>query len=615
MSRFDDEIRDASRQLAREAMPESLLDESLEPTGGWQAAGRRVGAAIGAVGLVLVVGWLAGRIGLPVAADGSPGIQPSSSAIASICEDIPRTGAYSLGLYRVFFPCADGSGLVSTWRIVGIPIQGEEELVASAVRDLLNGPNAQEQEAGMVPVAAPDGGRELLIGVDLQPDGLAVVDLSSKAADAKLMPAFREAVRATALALDAVTAVELRLAGDCGQFFALFGAPCDHLAEPLALTTDCPVVTPRALPDGDSVGAGLTAARPYPEQPNTVSWGSGGDTVTERIGQPGGDAFPVDGETMALPFLDGQASVDRAEFSWVDSGCPYFVSVPDRSGAFAQDYSTLFGSGTASQPSATPLPEAPYGNASTEADGIRITLRLDQTGTSFGERVWADVTVENIGSDVVHWGHSGSCAWPAGVQLTTDAVLPGYGAEWPGEAGILKRITIDDPDVWLFGFVPEAMVDFEGNWGCTSDLVPDEILPGERLSHRFAWDTVGINGMPPPGGRYVAESVFAYQGRGDVDGDADPFRKRVGVQVSLDVEGPSREYVSPGEAVDLLLADETFIQLLADNPRTQWNSSTLRWVAESWQLEIAQEVPYDPLVATVDAITGAVSGVEVRPRS
>jgi hypothetical protein len=362
---------------------------------------------------------------------------------------------------------------------------------------------------------------------------------------------------------------------------------------------------------------GSTAPRPHPVEPNTVSWGSGEDTVTERIGSRGDDHFVLKGETMELPSLDGVASVDRPEFEWVANGCPYHVTIPStgrRGGAFAQDYSTLFADATAGEPSATPVPDAPYGTASAEADGIRITLALDRTETSFGTRVWADVTVENTGTDVVHWGHSGSCAWPAGVHLTTDAEPPSYGAEWPGEAGILKRITVDDPDMLGYGFVPEVAVDVEGNWGCTSDLVPDEIKPGGRLSARFAWDTIGTNGMPPAAGRYIAESVFTYAGRGDVSPDADPFGKRVGVQVSLDVQGPDREYVSPGEALDLLLSDATFIRLLADNPRTQWNSSTLRWDDEAWHLEIAQESPHGSVVGTVDAITGAVSDVRVESR-
>ncbi|HEX6128202.1 MAG TPA: GerMN domain-containing protein [Candidatus Limnocylindria bacterium] len=611
MSQFDDEIRAASRQLAREPMPDGLLDESFETDERRPRTFMLVGMSLAAIGLVLAVGWLAGRFGPQLPAGGS--IAPSSSAPAATCGDLPAIDARSTE-YRVFFPCADGSGLGSAARTG--PAMTDDERLASAIRDLLDGPNAEEAGAGMAPVA-PAGSGGWLVSVVLQSDGLAVVDLSGDAAGAGLERVFLDAVRATALDQLAVTAVELRLAGKCEQLFALFGRPCDHLAEPLALSTDCPVVTPGGLPQGDSVMMGSTAPRPHPVEPNVVSWGSGEDTVTERIGSRGDDRFALEGETMALPSLDGVTSADRPEFEWVANGCPYLVTMPatsGRGGAFAQDYSTLFADATPGEPSATPVPTAPYGTASVESDGIRITLSLDRTETSLGARVWAEVTVENIGPDVVHWGHSSSCDWPAGVHLTTDAEPPEYGAKWPGEAGVLKGITVDDPDQLRYGFVPEAAVDFEGNWGCTSDLVPDEILPGERLSARFAWDTIGTNGMPPPGGRYVAESVFGYQGRGDVPADADPFGKQVGAQVSLDVQGPDQDYLAPGEALDLLLSDATFIQLLADNPRTQWNRSTLRWVDESWHLVIEQETPHGSIVGTVDAISGEVSDVRVEPR-
>jgi hypothetical protein len=611
MSRFDDEIRAASRQLAREPMPDGLLDESFEPDERRPRAAMLAGTILAGVGLVLAVGWLAGRVGPQLALGES--VVPSPSGLATTCTHLPAMNARSTE-YRVFFPCADGSGLGSGPRIG--PAMSGDEMVASAVRDLLDGPNEDEEGAGMAPVA-PAGSGSWLVSVVLQADGLAVIDLSNDAAGAGLDPAFLDAVRATALDQAAVTAVELRLAGDCAQLFALFGMPCDHLAEPLALDTDCPVVTPRGLPQGDSVMMGSTAPRPHPVEPNTVSWGAGEDTVTERIGRRSGDRFAIAGETMELASLDGVTSIDRPEFEWVANGCPYLVTLPGtegRGGGFAQDYSTLFADATAAEPSATPLPDAPYGTASAEADGIRITLTLDRTETSFGTRVWAEVTVENIGTDVVHWGHSTSCDWPAGVHLLTDARPPEYGADWPGEAGILKRITVDRPDLLGYGFVPEYAVDIEGNWGCTSDLVPDEVQPGQRLSARFAWDTLGTNGMPPAGGRYTAESVFAYQGRGDVSAETDYFGKRVAVEVSLDVEGPDQDYLAPGEAVDRLLADATFIQLLADNPRHQWNSSTLRWADRAWHLVIEQESPHGSIMGTVDASSGAVSDVRVESR-
>jgi hypothetical protein len=611
MSQFDEEIRAASRQLASEPMPDGLLDESFGPDERRPRARMLAWTGLAAIGLVLAVGWLVGRIGPPPPIGESAA--PSPSALAATCPELPETNARSTE-YRVFFPCADGSGLGSGPRVG--PLMTQEERVASAVRDLLDGPNAAEKAAGMAAVA-PATSSAWLIGVELQADGLAIVDLSSDAAEAGLESPFLDAVRATALDQPAVTAVELRLAGDCEQLFALFGRPCDHMAEPLALSTDCPVVTPGGLPQGDSVMMGSIAPRLHPVEPNTVSWGAGENTVTERIGQRGEDRFAIAGETIELPFLDGVSSVDRPEFEWVANGCPYLVTMPattGRGGAFAQDYSTLFTDATVVEPSTAPGPAAPYGSASMEADGIRITLTLDRTETSFGTRVWAEASVENIGTDVIHWGHSGSCVWPAGVQLTTEAAPSNYGASWPGEAGILKRITVDDPDRERYGFVPEFAVDSPRSWGCTSDLVPDEIQPGERLSARFAWDTIGTNEMPPPGGRYTAESVFAYAGRGDLPADADYFGKRVAVRVSLDVQGPNQAYLAPGEALDRLLSDATFIQLLADNPRTQWNSSTLRWVDESWHLLVEQESPHGSIVGTVDAISGKVSEVGVEPR-
>jgi hypothetical protein len=606
MSRFDDEIRSASQQLAREAMPEALLDESLEPIRRQPRAAWLTGAAVAAVALVLVVGWLAGRSGLRLATDESP----SPSAIVATCADLPAINARSTE-YRVYFPCAHGNGLGSGTRVG--PAMTGSLLLESAVRDLLNGPNGNELDAGVTAVAPPNSGA-LLVSVSLQADGLAIVDLADEAAAAGLQPSFVDAMRATALDQAAVTAVQLRMSGDCEDLFALFGAACDDLAEPIALATDCPVVTPGGLPQGDIVMGGTFTGRPHPAEANTVSWGAGDDTVTERVGEPGGELFPIDGQTMPLPSLDGVTAADGSAFTWVASGCPYLVTMHGRGEAFAQDYSNLFFTEPASQPIATPQPDAPYGTASVEKDGIRITLTLDRIETTFGRRVWADVTVENVGSDVVHWGHSGTCDWPAGVTLTTDAALPSNGREWPGEAGVLKSVTVDDIDAWRFGFVPEWAVDREGSWGCTSDLVPDEIRPGERRSARFAWDTDGMNGMAPPGGLYIAQSVFGYQGRGDIDPNADPLRKQVAVQVLLDVRGLEREYIPPGEAVDLLLEDAAFTQLLAENPRTQWTSSTLRWDNETWHLEIAQRAPHGSVVATVDAITGEVSDVEVLPR-
>ena len=255
MSQFDDEIRAASRRLAREPMPDGLLDESFEADDRRPRAAMWAATAVAAVALVGAVGWMAGQLGPSLPFGESVG--PSPSAAVAGCADLPAMNARSTE-YRVFFPCADGSGLGSGTRVG--PAMTFDQQVASAMRDLLDGPNAAEKGAGMARVA-PEGSGAWLVSVVLQADGLAIVDLASDAAEADLAPAFLDAVRATALDHGAVTAVELRLAGSCEELFALFGRPCDQLAEPLRLNTDCPLVTPPALPHGDTVSSGSTAPR------------------------------------------------------------------------------------------------------------------------------------------------------------------------------------------------------------------------------------------------------------------------------------------------------------------------------------------------------------------
>ncbi len=601
MSRFDDDLRGATAHLAREQLPEGILDESLSAA----APHRRLAmlaASAAALVVIVVLAWGAGLLPLPVASDASPSGEPSPSSAAAACHDIDAMGAFSTE-YLVFFPCANGSGLASAPRVMALA--PPEDVLAGAIRDVLNGPVGQELAAGMASLA-PAGSGDLLATVELQADGLAVLTFDPGLGGLSLDPRFLAAIEATGLQFEQVTALELQLGGSCGEFFAMFGAVCDHLAKPVQIAGDCPVVPPAFLPSG----AGITTPRPFPGQPRTVSWGAGDDTVIQDVGERGGPAAFEDGQEVTIRGYPGRARSDFPEFTWVEDGCPYHVTLPGVGQYVAIDYATVYGPIVA-QGSPNALPSAPSGTASVEQDGIRLTLVLDKEGTTFGERVWADVTVENTGSDAIIWGHSSTCTWPAGVRGSAALEPPSIGrTDWPGDQGVLKNATVPDAQSVAFGFTPEPFVDFQGNWGCTTDLVTDEIAPGERLSDRFAWDTIGFSGMPPPGGRYVAEATFGYMGRGSVSPEASPDDYQVTVRVALDVEGPAIEYLSPGEAMDLLLADPTFIQQLAANPRVRWTGADLTWDDERWTVELRLENPDEALVATIDAVTGAVTDIQ-----
>lgn len=601
MSRFDDELRGATGPLAREPLPEGVLDESF----GGPVAMRRLSvlAFASTVGIVAAAMW-AGRLSVPVASDGSPS---PGQHMAGSCPDLPAVEAFSTE-YRVYFPCQDGSGLGSGPRVMALA--SVEETLRTALGDLLDGPTDEEAASGMAPVAS-GASRDLVSSVELQPDGLAVIDLDPRLRDIDLRPLFLDALEATGLQFESVTALQLEVGGSCSEFFAIFGMPCNHLAEAAEVAGDCPIVPPDGLPSG----SGITIARPYPGRPDTVSWGSGDDTVTQQVGERGGAAAFTDGHDVTVRGYPGKARSASPEFAWVEDGCPYHVIVPGQGDYVAVDYATVFGPMVA-QASPTPIPSAPFGSATVEEDGVIVTLVIDRAATFFGQRVWAEVTVENSGSDAVVWGHSSTCTWPAGVWLAAGPAQLPYGrTDWPGDHGVLKNVSVLRTDAIGFGFVPEEVVDFEGNWGCTGDLVMDELAPGASLSHRFAWDTVGVGGMPAPGGIYIAESTFMYFGRGDVSPDVLHDEFEVTARVALDVEGLAVDFLSPGEAMDLLLEDPAFTRQLAAVPRERWTGSDFRWEDETWVLELRLRNPDEALVATVDAVSGEVSGIAIEARA
>ncbi len=279
---------------------------------------------------------------------------------------------------------------------------------------------------------------------------------------------------------------------------------------------------------------------------------------------------------------------------------------------------------------AEPSPSVPLARPVTEQveeEGIRLTVTLDRDRTEFGERIVAETMVENIGSDVVFWGHSSSCVHPVSIRVRPDdPESPSYGREdWPGDSGVLKQVMVDkrttgsDPE---FSFLPAEWLDSDENFACTSDLQVSELAPGESLPQQLGWDTLGHYEMPPPPGSYTVDATFHFMSRaapprGEVGTDA----FSVHLTVPLAIDGPEVDYLGPGEAVDALLADPAYQAQLADAPLRRWLQSDIEFADGRWETALyfkasATEVePVQALVATIDARTGAVSDVGRETRS
>jgi len=625
MSRFDDELRHALGTAPREPLPVGMLDEALDASHRprWPAL---AGAVTAAVALAIAAGiGFSELVPAPGASESpTPSAMPSNGSAAS-CDDVsaPAGGA---DIFLVYFPCGSSTDfrLASTARGTAADADVVTRL-EDAVRAVLNGPTDLEQEAGLSAVV-PAGSEDLLSSVRVLPDGLAEVDFTPDLLETQnlsttaLGSAFAAALRETALQFDAVTAVELRVAGSCADFFRLIGAACQHFADPLEPAGDCPIIEPAELPSG----APLTLPRAYPGEP-MVSWGSGPDTVTQLAGgRAEGPELPLGGEPVQVRGFAGSviAVEDTPDsqilIDWEEDDCPYMVWVgPDLPLEDALDFAVRFGPIVAHS---SPMPVPEPVTATAEDQGIRVTITLDRDHAEYGERVYADVTVENIGDDVVHWGHSGSCPYPATVIAYQHPPEPlEYGRnDWSGDDQVLKSVAVSERHAGGYGFIPEDHLEIGAEIGCTSDFVADELAPGEALTYDAAWDGAAAHNMPARPAAHRVEATFSYLSRGEpppVDAPADTLT--VTAAVSFTVRGVDIDWVTPGEAIDILLEDAAFQALLDDAPRGRWTSQELafdggEWVFSLYLTETDRESEIvEAIVARLSAQTGVINSVEL----
>lgn len=631
MSRFDDDLRRAIAPLASEPMPPDVLDEALDEEPNrprWTAM-----AAVVAVAAVLVL-----ATGIGIGRMPSPSVSPSPGAISSeqpppvaACEDVAApSGGEDIVL--VYFPCGippdlePSNGTRSVAR--DMPVF---ERLETALRAVLDGPSELEQAQGMSGIVA-DGSGEVLVSVALAPDGLAQVDFAPALRDNNNLStsaasgAFSRALRATALQFDEVTAVEFQIGGSCDAFFEYFQSSCQHFAKPIGPVRDCPIISPAELPSG----APITEPRLYPGQ-EMVSWGSGDDTVTELAGHRDGGPSVDGGTPVIVRGYPGsvQPSGDMPlpepmQIGWSEDGCPYLVFVRFPGGEDAAvEYAGRFGPSMAQR---SPPPGEPI-TASGDGEGIRLTITLDRDRTVFGQRILATATVENIGVDSVLWGHSSTCVYPVSLQIRPNEPvgLPYGRDDWPGDDGILKRVTVNDRLAEAdpsYRFLPEEWLDYEGIFSCTDDLVTSEMAAGDSIVQRSGWDTLGYYDLPPAPGNYTVDAVFNFMSRGaHAAGDEEIDEFSVGLTLPVVVEGPEVDYVSPGDAFDALLSDEAYRAQLADAPRGRWLQSDIMFVDGHWETALylsasdADVEPIEAIVAIIDARSGVVLDVRLNEQA
>jgi hypothetical protein len=250
-----------------------------------------------------------------------------------------------------------------------------------------------------------------------------------------------------------------------------------------------------------------------------------------------------------------------------------------------------------------------------EEHEIRLTLELDRGEIPLGGRVWADVTVENVGGDAVHWTHGGCMELGAIRAFFPLGEGADYGrTDWTGDADELKRMAVDQENQSTFGFTPEQFVGVDEQWACTAAATQDRIEPGDSVTMRGAWDPQPADGAWP--GEYRVEATFAFDGRGDRPPEDDVERQGLRVSTPLVVTGPDAGALSAGQAMDRLLDDDEFRTILARFPVDRWHPPQFGLQADAYHLTLLiagedSRDPVDAIRARVDAFTGEVMGVSL----
>ena len=335
-------------------------------------------------------------------------------------------------------------------------------------------------------------------------------------------------------------------------------------------------------------------------------------------------AAPMAEEPLSPDILDPRLDVPSGASRWAGvvamaSGVIAIVAVGIGIGQFAANPAASIDPAASGGASARGTASGPL-TATVEESGIRLTLTLDREATAFGERVWAEATVENVGQDTVTWQHAGGCQWPGEIRVSanTPATLDLGRDDWPGDLGVLKHALTPEPisSYQHRGFTPEERVD-TGIEGCWAGLpAPVEFPAGTSLTHRAAWDTGDYLGMPPVPGSYTVEFTFGFTPGAQYEPTGE--RQVVSIALPLLVAGDHVDWVSGEQAIDALLSDESFTDHLATHaPLHRWTSHDIAFDDERWIVTLnvgttaADPDPRVTLVGVVDARTGVVLDVRL----
>jgi len=271
--------------------------------------------------------------------------------------------------------------------------------------------------------------------------------------------------------------------------------------------------------------------------------------------------------------------------------------------------------GSTVQPAPTSVPTLPALEldrvATTELDGIRITIELERNPMPAGEPTWVTKTIENIGKEPIQY-------FPCGEAMSVRGRIDGMpwrsGQAWPNPAGTWKAYLVDHLRVFEDGrrivFLPAGLTGSSSGCG---DIAYVEILPPDgRLRERARWDGLTFRRLAPPSTTridLVASFAYARAGRADVEAP----RLEISVHLETWIEGRSDAYLDPGEVADVALRDPRLTALLGARELSNGNEGVLIFDPGSATYQVGMLESGNLPVAhahflTINGVTGEIQG-------
>jgi hypothetical protein len=230
----------------------------------------------------------------------------------------------------------------------------------------------------------------------------------------------------------------------------------------------------------------------------------------------------------------------------------------------------------------TPAPSLNGPSAVVTRNGVKLSLKLDRAVYKKDQPVWADVLIENTGSDPVLWV-GGGCA--VGAHVTVQAAnAPGVTPADAAAAKLRQRWQEEYRRDEQQRFTDESELEAQKKGlsrACTTDVRNEELKPGASIHYRGAWDqqlSYYPNKLLASPGRYTVEATFPMGSYKALD--------PVAVRAEVELAGDRPKLIDRIQALDAALADTRVMDWLlahsGDGVARQENGQWLLRDGDKW---------------------------------